>query len=295
MQWRELFGIDVEHIDQLEIIRRAEGMAEASAEPTVRWLTEGVGSVTFKEGLTPPKLSFQVRCYLATKAIIAEKGLDFVAIQCMPDLATNFVPQCISAALLPGPYDADGPRDPIVMACEADGDGALTAEILKHVSGGTPTLFADVSYLNDEAQTLYLPNCGALCTWYAARSDDPAENLKRIELTPASRRGGGANTYFRAAPGPLTLARLFRRAGRYHMAILRGDAIEPTSSDIDAFVAARGPHQLPTAFVKIRGSFDRLVEEYGSNHISAVAGDYVAELAHLCALLQIVPVTLTEP
>lgn len=294
MQWRDQFGVDVEHIDQLEIVRRAEAMADGDAEPATSWLTERVGLVDYGSALTRGKLSFQMRCYLATKEIIEEKSLDFVAIKCMPDLTTHYVPQCITAALLPSPYDEEGGRDPIVMACEADGDGALTGELLKHVSGGVPPLFADVSYFNDETQTLYLPNCGALCSWYASRSDTPAENLKRIELRPAMRPGGGATTYFHAAPGPMTLARLFRRRGRYHMAIAPATLVTPAPEEVDAFVAARGRHQLPTAFARLRVHFDQLVAELGSNHISGVAGDYTSELVHVCRLLDIVPVVLAE-
>ncbi len=175
MQWKKLFGVDTEHIDQLEIIRRADLVPEADTEKMMTWLTRSVGQVAYNDDkFTPEKLAFQVRCYLATMEIIREMGLDFVAIKCMPDLTTHFVPQCISAALLPSPYDADGKRDPIMMACEADGDAALTMEILKEISGGLPVLFMDVSYIDDERGTFYFPNCGAFCSWYAARSDEPA-------------------------------------------------------------------------------------------------------------------------
>ncbi len=150
MQWKKLFGVDTEHIDQLEIIRRAELVPEEDTEKMMTWLTRSVGQVAYNdEKFTPEKLAYQVRCYLATMEIIREMGLDFVAVKCMPDLTTHFVPQCISAALLPGPYDHEGPREPIMMACEADGDAALSMEILKEVSGGQPALFMDVSYIDD--------------------------------------------------------------------------------------------------------------------------------------------------
>jgi L-fucose isomerase len=293
MQWRSLFGVDAEHIDQLEIIRRAERMAIEAAEPMTEWLSANVKNVAFnRQGLTPERLNYQARCYLATREIIAEKGLDFVAIKCMPDLSNNYVPQCLSAAFLPSPYDAGGPKEPLAMACEADADGALTMQVLKLVSGGTPPFFGDLSYLNESTQTLYLPNCGAVCSWYAGRSDVPAENLMHIELRPSIRPGGGATTYFKVAPGPMTLGRLFRRAGRYHLAIIPGQAVEPTEEEYTAFVAARGAHQLPTAFVKVSADFDRIIAEYGANHISGVAGSYVAELEQFCWLLDITPIVL---
>jgi L-fucose/D-arabinose isomerase len=290
MQWKKLFGVDTEHIDQLEIIRRAELVADEDTEQMMAWLTRTAGKVAYNDAkFTPEKLAFQARCYLATLEIIGEMGLDFVAIKCMPDLTTHFVPQCISAALLPGPFDHNGRRDPIMMACEADGDAALTMEILKEVSGGLPVLFMDVSYIDDDRGTFYFPNCGAFCAWYAARSADPAENMRRVELRPANRPGGGAITYFTTAPGPLTLARLYRENGRYRLAIIRGETVNISPQEYETFVQARGSHQLPTAFIKMDVNVERLIGEFGSNHIMGVAGTYVEELVHFCRLMAIEP------
>ncbi|MCP5072117.1 MAG: L-fucose isomerase [Rhodobacteraceae bacterium] len=290
MQWKKLFGVDTEHIDQLEIIRRAELVPEADTEKMMTWLTRSVGKVAYNDDkFTPEKLAFQVRCYLATMEIIGEMGLDFVAIKCMPDLTTHFVPQCISAALLPSPYDADGRRDPIMMACEADGDAALTMEILKEISGGLPVLFMDVSYIDDERGTFYFPNCGAFCSWYSARSDDPAENMKQIELRPANRPAGGAITYFTTAPGEMTLARLFRVDGRYIMGIILGETVNISEEERDNFVQARGSHQLPTAFLKLDVDVESLISGFGSNHVMGVAGNRVEELLHFCELMNIEP------
>ena len=295
MQWRSQFGVDVEHIDQLEIIRRAETVSAERTEAMMTWLAENMGKIEFNDtSLTSDKLSYQVRCYLATKDIISEKGLDFVAVKCMPDLTDNYIPQCISAAFLPGPFDAEGPKGAVSMACEADGDGALTMEILKHISGGQPVLFGDVSHLNDETRTMYVPNCGALCSWFAGRSDDPAGTLKSVELRPSVRPAGGATVYFTAAPGAITLARLCRRSGHYRMVILQGEVVQPSQDELDAFIKARGRHQLPTAFVKVAFDFDRFVEEFGSNHISGVAGTYVDELEQFCRMSNITPVVMGE-
>jgi L-fucose isomerase len=205
------------------------------------------------------------------------------------------VPQCLSAALLPGPFDADGlAQKPVPMSCEADGDGALTMQILNLVSGGLPTLFGDLSYLDEENSTIYIPNCGAMCSWYANRSVKPEENMAKIQLRPSFRPGGGATVYFKAAPGPVTLARLSRRNGNYVMTIFTGEAIDPSPEAYAEFVKARGSHQLPTMFVRVNLNFDRLVDEFGSNHISGVAGLYIDELVHACKLLGVEPIVLNE-
>jgi L-fucose isomerase len=178
------------------------------------------------------------------------------------------------------------------MACEADGDGALTMQMLKEVSGGGATLFADVSHMNTTSNTLYLPNCGGMCSWFAGRSACPKDNMKNIELRPSVRPGGGAITYFTAAPGPITLARLYRHAGQYRMAIIPGEVIELPKKELDDFVAERGKHQLPIAFVKVGCDLTRFVDEFGSNHISGVAGTYINELTHLCDMIGITPVIM---
>ena len=100
MQWRKQFGVDVEHFDQLEIIRRAEMIGGEPEKKIVSWLEEKSASVHYDDAkLTQEKLGFQSRCYLATRQIIDEFDLDFVAIKCMPDLTNHYIPQCISAAL----------------------------------------------------------------------------------------------------------------------------------------------------------------------------------------------------
>lgn len=293
MQWRAQFGIDVQHVDQLEIVRRAELVDEERVEKMMDWARDQFAGIAFDgEKLTEERLEFQLRCYLANKDINAEQGLDFIAVKCMTELSDHYVPQCLSAALMPGPYDGEGEKTACAMSCEADGDGALTMEMLKHVSGGGATLFGDVSHMDVERKILYLPNCGGMCSWFAGRSDDPSENLGKIELRPTVRPGGGATTYFTAAPGPTTLARLYRVNGEYRMAIIPGEAVAMGEDDLSDFVRQRGKHQLPTAFVRVECDLGHLLDEFGSNHISGVAGRWTRELEHLCGMLGIQPVLM---
>ena len=186
-------------------------------------------------------------------------------------------------------------KRPVAMACEADGDGALTMEILKEISGGGgDPVWRCQSHQRRPPSTLYIPNCGSQCTWFAGRSEDPAENLKHVEIRPSLRPAGGATVYFTSAPGPVTLARLYRDTGRYKMAIIPGEAIELPQEELNEFIKARGKHQLPTMFVKVKTNPEHLVQEFGSNHISGIAGQYVAELAHVCNMLDITPVVMDE-
>ena len=224
---------------------------------------------------------------MATKDIIAEKHIDFAAIKCMPDMTNHYTPQCLSAAFLPSTFDAEGDKEATAFACEADADAALTMQLLKLVTGGMPTMFADVSQLDPEAGIIYLPNCGAYSAWFAARSNNAQENLEKINLCEANRPAGGAITLFVAAPGPVTLARLTRTAGKYKMCIVKGEMITPSSERHEEFSKARGAHQLPMSYVKTNMDFEVFMQEFDSNHITAVGTQCAEALEQCCKILGI--------
>ena len=71
-------------------------------------------------------------------------------------------------------------------------------------------------------------NCGALPSWYAARSDDPAENLAKVFLEPVIPKygGGGAHFAYVCREGEITVARMSRVDGKYHMFIARGEFVD---------------------------------------------------------------------
>ncbi len=292
MQWKKLFHVDCDHIDHEEIIRRAEQIDPERVEKTFKWLTESVGAVKYDEKLTEEKLKYQIACYLATKDIVKDRNLEFGAIKCMPDLTNFRAPQCISTALLNGGYDADGSFDPFPISCEADADGAMSMEILKLVSGGMPTMFADVSHIGYKEKLIYLPNCGSMCTYYAGRHCDGCANMKNIELRRANRPSGGAVTFTIPSAGEMTMARLCRVDGKYQMFIIETEFVTPEKDILDAFVKARGVHQLPVAFMKADFDIEKFMDVFNSNHISGVAGRYGAELVDFCKILGIEPVVV---
>jgi L-fucose isomerase len=291
MQWRKLFGIDAEHIDQVEILRLAEKVDPQRVRKMREWIEKGAKSVRYNDAkFTQDKFDYELACYLATKDIVKQARLDFVAIKCMPELSNSYIPQCMTQAFLADVFDGDeGEKESVPVACEADADGALTQYILNILSGGMPTFFADLSHINDKESVFYCVNCGAVCAWYAGRCSDPAGNLARITIQQSVRPSGGGITYFHAAPGPMQLARLYRKDGKYHMAIIPCMAVEPSKEMVDEFVEARGPHQLPALFAKVGFDIDAFLDSYGSNHISGIAGNYEKELLAVCKLLDIVP------
>jgi len=290
-QWQREFGIDIEHIDQYEIVRRVEGMSDDSANAGIAWL-EHHGATIHYDGtrLTPELLRRQLKSYLAVREILDEWGCSFCGIKGQPEMTNHFVGMDVAEALLNDPYDWEGPHDPIVCATEADSDGALTMELFKHLAG-TPVLFADVRYYDAADDVWDLGNSGEHATYFAGHSFDPTVNLPRVHLYPTDIEGrdrpaGGASVMHIAAPGPVTLARLARRQGRYWLAIVPGEFVEFPPA-VAREKAAATTRVWPHAFARFRVAPDVFLSEYDSNHIHGVYGDYVDDLVWAAKMLGI--------
>ncbi|GAA2854754.1 L-fucose/L-arabinose isomerase family protein [Nonomuraea rubra] len=284
-QWMKTFGVDVEEIDQWEIVRRSEHASQARVTEARQWL-EAKGNVHYDgKQLTPELFERQIRTYYAMRELIDEWNLDFSGIKGQPELTTHFCTMDLAEAFLNDPYDWEGPKQTHVCATEADMDGALTMQILKLLSGD-PVLFADVRHYHADKDVWDLANSGQHATWYAARSDDPAENLARTHFYPEVFffPAGGASVHHLAAPGAATFARLTRRDGTYRMHVMRGD-FELYDDATNEAMARQSTFEWPHAFTRLHVPATEFLSRFGSNHIHAVPGDYVTELEAVCKQL----------
>jgi L-fucose isomerase len=287
-QWMSLFGIDVEHIDQYEIIRRANEASPEEVEKAFSWLSEKVGKIRYDgKQLTPEKLKLQIKSYIAVREIIREKRLAFIGIKGQPELTDNFVTMDVTEAFLNDPYDWNGPKETIVTATEADMDGALTMEILKHITRA-PIMFADLRHYDEELGVFDLCNSGNHPTFFAGKSLDPDVNLPKVQFYPQGFYfpAGGASVRHFAAPGKVTLARLTRRSGEYWLAILPAEFIELSKEDAER-KAEEVQIDWPHAYARFEVGPEEFLSEYDSNHIHAVYGDWVDELIWVAKMLQI--------
>ena len=288
-QWQRIFGIDVEHIEQYDIVRYAEAVDAGRVQSARRWLEAHVGSIKYDgKALTPEKLELQIRSYHAVRQIMAEKDLDFVGFKAHGDLTDYFVTMDIAEAFLNDPYDWEGAHEPIVAATEADMDGALTMELLKHLSGGQTVLFADIRHYDAEDDVWYFANSGTHATFFAARSLQPAENLAAVNFYPEipDYPAGGASVQFFAAPGPMTMARLARKNGQYWLAIVPCTFVTFPQEVMEA-KARTTDIEWPHAFARLQASPDEFLATYPCNHIHGICGDWVQELLHVASVLGI--------
>lgn len=283
-QWASLFGVDVEHVDQIEIIRRAEAMPEGRARQSCQWLMESAGLVEMDgRVLTDEKLMRQVKCYLALKDLVEEFGFDFAGIKCQPELSDFYVNQCLSAVLMNDPYDAEGKKEPKVLACEVDHDGALTMQVLKLVSGGKPALLMDLLHLDQERGLLFCGNCGGMASWFARQSEIPEENLQEVHIRPQVQgKAGGAAFQYVARATVATVARLFREAGEYRLTVARAEFVDVPREELRKSI-------WPWAHAVVKLPVEPLtfLQSVSANHVHAVAGEFVDELVEFCTMLGI--------
>jgi len=282
--WIRKFGVDVDHADEFEIVRRAKSVTPEQVKAGVKWLAAQTSGIHYDERqLTVSKFEHQVRAYLATKEIITDYGWDFLGVKCHFEMSEYFVTQCLTASLLNDPYDWDGPKEPTVISCEADSDGALTMQIMKLLTGH-PVSLNDIRFFDKDTGLWVLVNCGASPTWFAARSDDPAENLGKTALVPTITKyaGGGAHVCFQFREGPVTLARLQRSGDDYQLVVLNGQIEEKPLNNVRGEV-----ENWPVAYVRLNVSDDTLVQKLNANHLHMVTGDLIEELELVAKFLGI--------
>ncbi|MCZ7646497.1 MAG: L-fucose/L-arabinose isomerase family protein [Planctomycetota bacterium] len=298
-QWMQQFGVDVEHIDQWELVRRADSIPQAQVTKARKWLEKHVGRIEYDgRQLTPELLERQIRTTEVMKKLIKEWNLDFSGIKGQPELTTHWCTMDLTEAFLNDPYDWDGPHEPHVCSTEADMDAALTMQIFKlltEVKDGraSPVLFADVRHYFEKEGVFDLVNSGQHATYFAKRSFKHTENLPHVRFRPEGFYfpAGGASVMHLAEPGKLTFARLTRRDGKYWMAILTGEFVrfgEKKDWELVNAVQDNWPH----AFAKFDCPAETFLQAYSSNHIHAVYGDYVEELKKVCHLTGVESVVL---
>lgn len=288
-QWISQFGVDVEEIDQWEIVRRSDNADATRVKKAVQWLEKHSAGVHYDgKQLTPALFERQIRTYYAMRELIDEWNLDFSGIKGQPELTTHFCTMDVAEAFLNDPYDWEGPKETHVCSTEADMDGALTMQMLKLVTGGTPVLFADVRHYHPDRDVWDLCNSGQHATWYAARSDDPAENLAKVNFYPEVFffPAGGASVNHVAAPGDCTFARLTRKNHRYRMQVMRG-SFESYDEATNEQLARQSTFEWPHAFTRLDAPAADFLSRFGANHIHAVPGEYVEELKSICTMLDI--------
>ena len=293
-QWMKQFGIDVDHVDQMELVRRAEiELTRGTRVPAaLEYLKKTIGKIHWTAPdaafrLTEDLLRRQLGMYYAAVDLIEEFKYDLLGIKGQRELTEHFATADVAEAFLNDPYGPDGVAKPsVICATEADSDAALTMQIFKHLAG-TPVLFADVRHYHGDLGVWDLCNSGEHATYFAGRSLDPAVNLPRTEFRPQGFYfpAGGAAVYHIAAPGRVTLARLTRHDGRYVMTVVGGEFVDFGARNHE--IAAISQDNWPHAFARLDCAVETFIRAFHCNHIHGVYGEWTAALTQVCEVLGI--------
>lgn len=278
--WQKVFGVDVDHTDQSEILRRAALVKDEQVQRAFDWLCRFTRVEYDNDKLSEASLKEQIRHYYATKSICEEKSYAFVGVKCHYELSAYSCTQCLSAAFFNDPYDWDGTKEPRVFTCEADSEGGLTMQVMKLLSQN-PVTFADFRFYNAQRNQFVFCNCGAMATWYANRSADPIENLKKVSLRPiiAKYAGKGCHVEYIAKEGKMTLGRITHELDKFIFTVFTGTAKEMPEEVLNETCTA-WPHM----FIEPDAPAAAVMAGYDCNHVHAVAGDWVEEIRSFCKL-----------
>ena len=166
-QWLMQFGVDIGGFDELDVVDRSKDVPAEAVKKYQDWLAKEFGKVA----VDPIVVEMSVRLYLALKQVIEEKKFSFISVKCLPVMAKVATSFCLSHALLGDNSDADGLKERMVCACEADSNGAMTMQMMKNVDDQAVN-FADVRWLDPKENVLRISNCGSQATDLARSRKD---------------------------------------------------------------------------------------------------------------------------
>jgi L-fucose/D-arabinose isomerase len=279
-QWKEKFGVEVEHKEQWTLVQEAEKIDDDKALELVKQYKKDFGQVDPSDDV----LLKSAKVYIALKDILKKERFDFAGIKCQFEMIDNYIAPCLALSMLND--------ENIVVSCEADMNAAITMFILNILSN-QPVSFNDISYIDKVNQIIRLLNCGMLPTSFArSKKEIKLRNMVKgmgsyDEEKGVYRTKGGACTNFICRPGEVTLARFARISGEYVCQIAKGKTFIPK----DFFKKGIwGSDCLPWAFVEFSGDMENFIQNIRSNHIHMVYGDYLQELKDVCELLNVSPI-----
>ncbi len=264
-QVMSVFHVDIEHVDQHRVVLEAEDAPSSLVDETIAKITHEFGTIHAPSDM----VSRSVRLYHAVRKIAEQDRFDALAVKCQDELINTYVSYCLAVSLL----NDDG----IVTACECDLNAALTMYML-HLLTGQAVVFADVNDIDLDEGILRLVNCGSLPSSLAVSRQDVDLGIQYEYLGKKQ----GCTTIFCCKPGRVTLARLSRISGTYHMLIAKGQAFYQPK---ERFKEVRDAW--PHAFVSLECDMEKLIQNLRSNHMHMVYGAVEKEVARMCEQLGI--------
>jgi L-fucose isomerase len=270
MQVKRVFGIEIEHVDQLALIEAARALTDEEVQPFYEQMSETFGKISVPE----ETMLRSIKVYFALKSMVEEREFAFVGVKCLEEVINSYVSCCLAIAL--------ANDDEIITACQSDINAAIAMKVM-HSLTGQPAIFADVNMVDKRAGMARLINCGTMPTTLARRRKDVDWGYQYEYMGKAR----GACPTFCCKPGRVTFGAFSRIKGEYVMQIAGGEAYEQPK-EVFAEVRDIWPH----AFIRLDCDPSAFYQNLRSNHMVVGYGDIRQELVDLCGLLDVRPIAL---
>lgn len=267
---QQTFGMQLHALSLPQFIERVGAVPEDAVAADMAKVQE-LKLPLSDAGLAPEEKAFYgntSRFYLAIRELMAEASLDAMAVQCWPELP-NMVGHWPYLAV--SRISAEGGA----LSIEGDVDGAIGA-LIGSVLGIGPGFLTD--WLEHDADTIQFWHPGMapldMCNEPGCEGEptigDHFNNIRPMVVDGAIRTGGA-----------VTVTRLWRCDGRYHLMAFDGEALPPRRrlTGNTLLVGVKEGH--------VPERFERLVHAGMPHHVTVHFGAHAETLRRLARLLRL--------
>jgi len=268
-QIKAIFGVEVDHIDQMVVLEKARAIKDADALSCFGEIKSKYKSFDAPEDV----ILKSMKVHMAVQQVIDEYKLDMATIKCLGDFINTYTSCCMAVTL-----SNDAGR---VLSCQCNINATLSMYIMKLLSGNSVT-FGDVSTVDYKTREVRVITCGAMPTNMSQNHKD----VSWIQQYEYMGKGRGVCPLFCMKEGPVTFGYLGRRNGKYEMLIAPATAFE---KQVEEIVSVR---TWPQGFMHIDGDPKEFYHNILSNHTCWGYGDFSQRLLEFCELNQVATVKI---
>lgn len=280
LQIKKIFGVEIEHIDQLVLLEEARAVDDDTARELLQKFKSEHGMIDAPE----ETMLRSMKVLAALKKIFKDYSLDYATVKCLGEFINTYVSCCAAVSEMN--------NSGVVVACQCNLNCTLSMQMFNLLSD-EGSIMADFNVIYKKSRIAMMINCGTMATnmavdkskvnWAqqyaymcAARWDETKDEVRSAR---------GICPTFCAKPGKVTFGTLGRINGEYVMHIAEGDAF---SQPLEVFKEDK--EIWPHAYIQLDCDPKDFYTNIRSNHSVVGYGELKNELIEICRLLDIRPI-----
>jgi L-fucose isomerase-like protein len=262
---RQTLGIQLAPLSLPQFIERVQAIPDEAVQSDLRKVLEMQLPM---EGVSEDDLAVNSRFYIAMSEWMHEEGLDALSIQCWPELP-NMLGQWPYLAV--SRLGTQGRA----ISIEGDVDGAIGSLIHCHLGAG-PGFLTDWLEHDDDSIFFWHPGMAPMdmCEGHGCEGAPSLAihfNIPKPLVVNGRIRSGEA----------VTVSRLWRCDGRYHLTAFEGKSIDPARRLTGNTVRVRVSGE------RVPARFDRLIHAGMPHHVLLSFGSHAGALRRLARMLDL--------